>query len=674
MCGIAGILARTESATIQEKTFLRMISALRHRGPDESGVYLSTHVALANTRLSIIGIEGGTQPIGNEDGTLWIVFNGEAFNYVELKSELVEKGHRFATPTDTEVVLHLYEELGPDCLNRINGQFAFAIWDSSREELFLARDRVGIRPLHYYCDAHMFAFASEIKALFQHPDVPRTLDAESLAQVFTLWTTVTPRTIFRGIEELPPGHYMQVSKNKVRVERFWSLPARLMENRRVPSPGAAREELQALLTNAIRIRLRADVPVGAYLSGGLDSTLIAALTSRHFNNRLKTFSIGFEEERFDETRFQREAVQHLGTDHHWIFARNADIREYFPDVVWHCEKPLLRTAPVPLYLLSRAVRDQGFKVVLTGEGADEVFGGYNIFKETKIRRACALHPYSRLRPLLLGKLYPYILKNASPGQAYLEKFFAASIQGISDPVFSHRVRWRNSSRASSFFSNALQSALADSSPVQTVIDRLPSEFSNLDPLSQSQIIEMDVFMSNYLLASQGDRVAMAHSLELRMPFLDYRVIEFAMRLPPHWKIFGLTEKHFLRRTFADLLPAAVTHRPKQPYRAPIREAFPFKTPPDYVDDLLSESTVKRAGYFNPAKVAGLAKKVRAPTAVAAGETQDMAFLGILSTQLVHHQFVENFGVRDLEPIVPEKRIVITRNRSHSFDEATILSC
>ena len=450
---------------------------------------------------------------------------------------------------------------------------------------------------------------------------------------------------------------MRLSKNGMQVERFWSLTARLMENRTAPSHDAAREELQALLTDAIRVRLRADVPVGAYLSGGLDSSIITAIISRHFNNRLETFSIGFEEERFDETRFQEEAVRHLGTDHHLTLTRNADIREHFPSVVWHCEKPLLRTAPVPLYMLSRAVRDHRFKVVLTGEGADEVFGGYNIFKEAKIRRTCALHPGSRLRPLLLEKLYPYIFKNASPGTAYLEKFFSASPQDLCDPVFSHRVRWRNSGRNSTFFSGEVQSALAGTSPVQAVIDRLSPEFSGLDPLTQAQVLEMDVFMSNYLLSSQGDRVAMANSLEIRMPFLDYRVIEFAMGLPPHWKVNGMTEKYLLRKTFEHELPPTVSKRPKQPYRAPIHGVFPRTSRSDYVDDLLSEQALKRSGYFNPAKVAGLVKKTRSLDATSPAETHDMAFLGVLSTQLIHHQYIENFAGRELKPIPPDKRVI-----------------
>jgi asparagine synthase (glutamine-hydrolysing) len=654
MCGIAGILALRESTSVQEDILVRMISALHHRGPDESGLFVSPQIGLASARLSIIGIDGGTQPIANEDESLWIVFNGEAFNYIELKEELVQKGHRFSTRTDTEVVLHLYEEFGPDGLNKINGQFAFAIWDTRCRELFLARDRVGIRPLHYYTDANNFVFASEIKAVFQHPDVPRSLDLESLGQVFTLWTTVTPRTIFRGVQELPPGHYLRLSKNGIRIERFWSLPSRLTETRRSTFPGVAQEELQALLADAVRVRLRADVPVGAYLSGGLDSSIITALISRNFNNRLQTFSIGFQEGRFDETPFQEAAAHHLGTEHHMALTRNADIREHFPDVVWHCEKPLLRTAPVPLYLLSRAVRDHHFKVVLTGEGADEIFGGYNIFKEAKIRRTCALHPDSRLRPLLLGKLYPYIFKASSPGPAYLEKFFAASAKDLSDPVFSHRIRWRNSGRNSTFFSTEAQTAMAAVSPIQAVIDRLQPEFESLDPLSQAQLLEMDVFMSNYLLSSQGDRVAMANSIEIRMPFLDYRVIEFAMRLPPHWKIYGLTEKRFLRHTFKNLLPPSIADRPKQPYRAPVREVFPQTASPDYVDEMLSEEAVKRSGYFNPAKVAGLAKKIRSTEAASAGETQDMAFLGILSTQLIHHQYIENFTAHEVKSITPDK--------------------
>ena len=656
MCGIAGMFIKQGDEKVSEDVLVRMISALHHRGPDESGIYIGPRLGMGNTRLSIIGIDSGTQPIGNEDSTLWIVFNGEAFNYIELKDELIQKGHRFSTRTDTEVVLHLYEEFGADCLSKINGQFAFAIWDAARKELFLARDRVGIRPLHYYADANMFVFASEIKAIFQQPKVPRELDLESLNQIFTLWTTLGPTTAFKGIRELPPGHFMRVTGTGETATRFWAVSAANPDTCWTGTQEEAREELASLIEDAVRLRLRADVPVGAYLSGGLDSSIVTALTATRFNNRLRTFSIGFREERFDESDFQSQARNFLGTKHTRTLVENDDIRSNFPDVVWHCEKPLLRTAPVPLFLLSRNVRDNHFKVVLTGEGADEIFCGYNIFKEDKVRRFWARQPGSRLRPQLLQRLYPYIFKTAPPALVYLEKFFAASPQDLSDPVFSHRIRWQNTGRIRSFFSAEMNTVLNGRNPVERVISGLPADFSGRDTLARAQFLEMDIFLSNYLLSSQGDRVAMAHSLETRMPYLDYRVIEFAFRLPAHWKLNGLTEKYILKKTFAGLLPESVIQRPKQPYRAPIREAFVDGASDDYVDELLSETALKRSGYFNPAKTAGLVKKIRKEASTTPSEVQDMAFLGILSTQLVHRQFIEDFGSYEPKIVVPDKII------------------
>jgi asparagine synthase (glutamine-hydrolysing) len=667
MCGIAGVFVKQENGRVSEEILIRMLSTLHHRGPDESGIFISPRLGMGNARLSIIGIDGGNQPIKNEDGRLWIVFNGEAFNYIELKEELVQKGHRFSTRTDTEVVLHLYEEYGADCLSKINGQFAFAVWDAARQKLFLARDRVGIRPLHYYSDAHMFVFASEIKAVFQHPMVPRELDLKSLNQIFTLWTTLGPATAFKGIRELPPGHFMRVSSAGETVSRFWSIPSGSADKQLTGTWDEACEELAALVEDAVRIRLRADVPVGAYLSGGLDSSIVTALTATRFNNRLRTFSIGFQEERFDESVYQSHARNFLGTEHTQILVANTDIRRNLPEVIWHCETPLLRTAPIPLFLLSRAVRDNRFKVVLTGEGADEIFGGYNIFKEDKIRRFMARQPSSRLRPLLLQRLYPYIFKTASPGRAYLEKFFAAAPQDLLDPVFSHRVRWQNTGRIRNFLSDEVGAALNGGDPIESVVSRLPDGFSARDSLAKAQFLEMEIFLSNYLLSSQGDRVAMAHSLETRMPFLDYRVVEFAFRLPPHWKLNGLTEKYILKKTFAGLLPDSVIQRPKQPYRAPIREAFAGGESRDYLDELLSESALKRAGYFNPIKTAGLAKKIRQAGTASPNEVQDMAFLGILTTQLVHRQFIEDFRGRDVQLIKPDKIVRAGAVRQEQHD-------
>ena len=365
-----------------------MMSIIRHRGPDEAGIYLDDHIGLGHVRLSIIGIEGGGQPIANEDGSLWIIYNGEAFNYVELKPELLQKGHRFTTDTDTEVLLHLYEEYGPACLEKINGQFALAIWDNRKKELFLARDRMGIRPLFYTCIGNRLLFASEIKALFTHPEVPRTIDAEALHQVFTFWTTIGGSTIFEGIHELPPGHYMTVKDGRITRQAFWTLPYYAPEDRWQGSFPEACEALHDLLLDAVRIRLRADVPVGAYLSGGLDSS-----TDRRPWSQAVSPAGGYapsaspsSDAAYDESRYQQKMIAHLQTDHRRTLASNQGIRDHFADLIWHCEKPILRTAPVPLYLLSGLVRENQLKVVLTGEGADEVFGGYNIFKEAKIRQ------------------------------------------------------------------------------------------------------------------------------------------------------------------------------------------------------------------------------------------------------------------------------------------------
>lgn len=653
MCGIAGIYNQGPHAF---HLMSRMISMLRHRGPDESGVYIDDLMVMGHARLSIIGLGDGTQPIGNEDGTLWIVFNGEIFNYPELKLDLQGKGHVFKTGTDTEVLIHLYEEHGTACLELLNGQFAFAIWNSVKDELFLARDRVGIRPLHYCRTGGKFLFASEIKALFLDPSVPREIDPQSLSQIFTLWTTITPATAFRGIHELPPGHFLLLKEGHIiRQEPFWTMFHHPPEYRWQGTFAEAREELRRLLLDAIRIRLRADVPVGAYLSGGLDSAIITSLVSRNFNNDLRTFSLGFADEAFDETQYQQEMVRLLATNHSRVLITNADINEHFPQVIWHCEKPLLRTAPVPLFLLSRLVRNNGYKVVLTGEGADEIFGGYNIFKEAKVRAFWSRNPDSRYRPLLLERLYPYIFKTPSRGRAYLQKFFAVSARDLDDPCFSHRVRWENTGKNSTFFSKAFSESLEGYRPEEGVLARLPADFCRRDLVSRAQFLEMDIFLSTYLLSSQGDRVAMANSLELRLPFLDFRVIDFAMGLPPEWKIRVLKEKHILKEAFRDLIPESIRSRPKHPYRAPIRNVF-FGTSSDYAHDYLSEGYLKKTGYFDPAKTGFLVKRFIKDDQYVESETRNMALTGILSTQILHEQFIDNFDARRVEPLTFDRKV------------------
>jgi asparagine synthase (glutamine-hydrolysing) len=618
-----------------------MLAQIRHRGPDEFGLYLDDHIGLGNARLSIIDLSGGQQPVTNEDKTLWIVFNGEIFNYVELRPELEARGHRFTTNSDTEVLLHAYEEFGPGCLERLNGQFAFAIWNTKDRSLFLARDRLGVRPLFYTIQNGRLLFGSEIKAILADSRVPVAIDPLVLDQVFTFWSPLAPRSIFRGIDQLPPGHSMRVCGGETIIRSYWgpSFPASDDTTPTAKTEDEYLEELSALLIDSARIRLRADVPVGAYLSGGLDSSIIASIIRNFTSNRLETFSIAFSDTAFDESVFQRKMAEVLGTRHHEVYATHADIGRVFPEVIWHTEVPLLRTAPAPMFLLSKLVRSHGYKVVLTGEGADEFLAGYDIFKEARVRRFWAREPQSVRRPLLLKRLYADIPGMAN-NFAFLKAFFGQGLAETDLPYYSHAVRWRNTRRSTRFFSHALTNELC--SGKRMVFDQIayPKQFARWGKLEQAQYLEISVFLSQYLLSSQGDRVSMANSVEGRFPFLDYRMVEFCNRLPEGLKLRGLTEKYILKKLGSKWLPPEIFSRPKRPYRSPIHKSFFNESTPDYVREVLSPTAISRTGFFEAGAVGHLVKKIE--SGVSIGETDDMALAGIISTQLLHQQFVDRF--------------------------------
>ena len=639
MCGIVGICKLEAAKDIDVQTLARMMGTIRYRGPDEAGVYLDDRIGLGHVRLSIIDLAGGGQPIHNEDQTLWIVWNGEIFNYPELKERLVQQGHRFYTTSDTEVLLHLYEQEGPECLAWCNGQFALAIWDSRRQELFLARDRVGICPLHYTVHDGRLIFASEVKSIFAVPEVPRRIDPDAVNQVFTFWTVLPGRTVFQNVHELPPGHFMQVSQAGMRIRRYWDIPVCPRSEQMDQPVDAIVETVRELLVDAVRVRLRADVPVGCYLSGGLDSSGIAALTARRFNADLSTFGIRFEQEAFDEGPHQQTMAALLGTHHREVRASTPGIGTSFTEMLWHAEKPVLRTAPVPLLMLSKAVRDSGLKVVLTGEGADEIFGGYNIFKEAKVRQFWARQPDSSARAALVGQLYGYVFREER-AKSFLNSFFGSGLAQYDDPLFSHMVRWRNTSRIKAFFAAELQSAVASADVYEEVRASLPAGFGRLDAVAKAQYIETKLFLSNYLLSSQGDRVAMANSVEIRLPFLDYRLIEFMARVPSRWKLLGLSEKYILKKVLSPLLPESICRRSKQPYRAPIVCGLLSEANRDRTMEVLSPRAIASAGLFDGDKVDRLLKKMR--TVSDPGEVDSMALAGILSSQIIHRQFVEEF--------------------------------
>ena len=625
MCGIAGILGnRPDLGALR-----RMTAALHHRGPDEFGLYRDQGVGLVHTRLSIIDLASGQQPMTNEDGSIQVVFNGEIFNYVELREELIAKGHVFKTKSDTEVIVHGFEAWGLEAFARFNGQFAIALWDGRR--LVLARDRLGVRPIHWAEHDGYLYFASEIKAIFAgNSGISRALDPLGLDETFTFWASLAPRTPFAAVRELPPGHLMMVEDGKV-SQREWYVPT-FAETFRGSIDEAA-EAVHAALDEATRLRvLRADVPVGSYLSGGLDSSFVAALAIRRREGRLATFSLRFEDAEYDETGYQRQMSKLLESEHHEIVVSKADIARVFPDVVRHTERPILRTAPAPLFMLSGLVQSLGTKVVLTGEGADEMFGGYDLFREAKVRQFWAKQPESKSRPLLLQRLYPYLARSPVAEQAMARKFFGRKLEDHLKPGFSHEPRWHSTSAVKRLFSKGVREAISSQDAAGALVSMLPPGFDSWSKLAKAQYLEIRTLLSPYILCSQGDRMLMAHSVEGRFPFLDPNVVALAHSLPARYKLNVLDEKHVLKRAAKGLVPEEILARPKQPYRAPDALSFAGE---DWVADEFTPAAIEKVGAFDPGVAGALYRKCAARKNDAQlSNTDNMALVGVLSTHLL----------------------------------------
>lgn len=642
MCGIAGYL-KLRGGLKPDKTQLQlMASQLVHRGPDGCGFYCDDDIGLAHTRLSIIDIEGGAQPIHDKFKRYWIVFNGEIFNYIELRQELVSNGAEFYTQSDTEVILQAFIKYDLDFIHKLNGQFSIVIWDKAEKRLIMVRDRVGIVPLFYQLNHDELTFASEIKSILAVSKSSK-LNLRALDQLFTFWAPVSPETLFEGILEISPGHLLEYSNGQIDIRRYWEWSYDNQLESDFTKVDEKAEELQSLLTDATRIRLRADVPVGAYLSGGLDSSIITSIIKTKTNTPLRSFSIQFEDKGLDESQHQQVLVDSLKADHTSIKCSYNDIANNFLESIWHIEAPILRSAPVPMGMLSGLVNSMAYKVVLTGEGADEVFGGYDIFKESKIRSFWAKNPESAIRPLLLKKLYPYLDVSPGKAQVYLQKFFGVGIDKPGLSYFSHLPRWLTTSKIKEFYSEETKESLSSINSFDSLEAYLPDYVKKYNTFHRAQYIESKTLMSGYLLASQGDRMLMKNSVEGRFPFLDHRVIEFASNLHPKFKMFGLQEKFLLKKSMSSLVPNKIVKRHKQPYRSPDIDSFINDDELDYVSELMSEKRIKEYGYFDINRVAFLLKKIRAGRAI--GYKDNMAFMGILSTQALHYLFLEKFNER-----------------------------
>ncbi len=660
MCGICGIVNTRENPSPEKELILRMIGRLKHRGPDGSGYYRDHRAALGHARLSIIDLSTGAQPLTNEDGTLWITFNGEIFNYVELTAELQARGHVFRTKSDTEVIVHAYEEWGLACFKRFNGQWAVGLWDKQKKQMVLSRDRHGIRPLYYTFCENRFLFASEIKAIFAAPEVVRSLDPAGLTEIFTFWSPIAPRTAFSRINALQPGHYAILEGNRFYTHPYYEVqfPPKGMESPSTETENA--HHLRRHLIEASRLRFtRSDVPVGAYLSGGIDSSITAAILARYTDTPLKTYSLRFTDQEFDEGPFQQEMIKRLGTDHRDVLVSHADIGEVFPEVVWHTERPILRTAPAPLYLLSKLVRASGFKVVVTGEGADEVMAGYDIYREAKARQFLARDISSKKRANIFLRLYPWMARTPTRAPAFAHSFFAKGLDPV-DPGFSHRPRWDTTATLGLLLTREFRNRMTRGPIENELLSRLPATHEKWDSLSRAQWLEMTSLLSGYILSAQGDRMLMANSVEGRFPFLDVHFVEFANQLPARHKLLGLEEKHLLKVAFKDLVPTSVLKRHKQPYRAPDAASFFNVKKLDWLDDVMSEDDLKDAGVFTPKAVMRLMEKCRRHKGLGMSNTDNMRIVAILSTMLIHHHYIKNDGQGNNDDRPPEPMTVIDR--------------
>lgn len=638
MCGICG--TKTRSGAPDVAVVMKMMAALSHRGPDGSGYFRDRHVALGHTRLAIVDTKGGVQPMCNEDEQVWVTFNGEIFNYIELTETLRQRGHCFRTRSDTEVVVHAWEEWGPACFERFNGQWALAIWDRRAAELILCRDRYGVRPLFYTHVGNELRFASEVKALFADTAVSRALDPEGIDETLTFWSPIAPRTAFAGVSQVPPGAYIRVGDSGEQTHRYWAptFPERGAEPRQ--SMPANVQELRDAVVEATRLRfLRSDVPVGAYLSGGIDSAVTAAVISHYTDAELHTFSLRFSDDEFDEGRYQELMSRRLGTVHSEVVVNERDIAEVFPEVVWHAENPLLRTAPAPMYLLSKHVRESGYKVVVTGEGSDEILAGYDIFREAKVRDFWARDTGSHVRSQTVELLYPWMKRSPNLAPAFAKSFFGKGLTAL-DAAKSHRPRWDTTSALKSMLVTEARAA-EGARPDEDLVAQLPADYDRWDPLARAQWFEMSTLLPGYILASQGDRMLMANSIEGRFPFLDVDVSALARDFPARQKILGLDEKHLLKQAFTDLLPASIVDRPKQPYRSPDAASFFVRGEPDWLDAVTSPAAVSAAGQFKPAMIERLLAKCRSTGGRGLSNTDNMRLVSVLSIQLLHAQFIDH---------------------------------
>ena len=538
MCGIAGFWGFEDKGLLKQ-----MCDSIRHRGPDEHGYHTDKDVCLGNRRLSIIDLKGGSQPIYNEDKSIVVVYNGEIYNFKDVREDLEKKGHRFSTNTDTEVLVHGYEEYGYDILSKLNGMFAFVIWDSRKKELFIARDRLGIKPLYYYWNGEVLLFASEIKAILRSKRINPEVSQRALYRFLTMRYIPGDITMIEGVMKLMPGYFLSLKNKNLEVKRYWDVSFGNEDK----SLESCKKSIAELLEDSVNKRLISDVPLGAFLSGGIDSSIIVGLMSK-FSDKVKTFSVGFEESGYSELDYARRAADYLGTNHQDIIIDSDKFIKAIPKMVYHLDEPIADSAAIPTYYLSELARKK-VKVVLTGEGGDELFGGYPKYGMQK-------REYLTRYYMKAPRAVRVALKKASPGKY---KLYADSLESAERFYLSP------------FMKNAKLLERGSGMDISGDIKGVFKPYlGNPDVMKEMQYVDIKTWLPEELLM-KVDKMSMANSLEARVPFLDHRIVNLSMTIPSRFKIMKGVEKHVLRESFCDLLPRSTVERKKHPFSVPIKE-------------------------------------------------------------------------------------------------------
>ena len=602
MCGICGFVLSGNHSISRQDALSRMVKALAHRGPDDTGVFIENDVALGVTRLSIIDLAGGHQPLHNEDKTIWLVCNGEIYNFMELREYLSKKGHVFYTKTDTEVIVHLYEEYGDGCLNKLKGMFAFAIFNQKKKELFIARDRFGIKPLYYYADNSQLIFASEIKSILQFPDFKRDLDLIALDQYFTFEYVPAPRSIFRNIKKLPAAHYLTYREKNINVSKYWDID--FSQSQVLLDEREAKDKLAGLLNTVIKRHLISDVPLGVFLSGGIDSSTITALSSRLSNKRIKTFSIGFKENSFDESEYALKVSALYNTSHHHHIFEISDLLRIIPKAMYYLDEPLADASFFPTYLLSNFAR-QNVTVVLSGEGGDEIFAGYPTYQAHKLAEFYKYIP-EYIRNNLINKVInrlPVSVDNFSLD--FKAKKFISFLS--SDAALRH-IYWMGSfnfqDRVKLYSPSPREALMADN--LYDTLSAYLLQSKNCCELDLFQYLDIKTYLQDDLLV-KADRAGMANSLEIRVPYLDHELVEFVFSLSPRLRLKNLNTKYILKEIARDFLPRDIIKRQKKGFGIPIASWIKndFK---EVILDALGKDKIKKEGFFNYAYIEKLLRE------------------------------------------------------------------